>query len=123
MSMTPDATLAGVTALSENRNVILIFGGAESGHEYRLLYGELPRYVHTLISIPGSGTLRQRVLLEKIPGLTVCSAPSIEEAVLTAFEKAQKGDRILFSPGFDSGGIDGSKAARGERFVKAVRAL
>ncbi len=123
MSMTPDATLAGITALSEGRNVILIFGGSEVGYEYNKLYAELSRYVHTVISIPGSGTIRQRLSLQEIEGLTVYSKSSIEEAVRTAFEHAQKGDRVLFSPGFDAGGVDGSKIERGEKFVKAVKGL
>ncbi len=123
MSATPEATLAGVAALSQGRNVILIFGGAEVGHEYKILYAELPRYVHTVVNIPGSGTIRQRASLEEIQGLKIYSTPTIEEAVLTAFEQAQKGDRILFSPGFAAGGVDGSKVERGERFVRAVRGL
>ena len=123
MSMTPDSTLAGVMALSEGRNIILIFGGSEVGQEYRLLYAELPKYIHTLINIPGSGTIRQRILLKDIEGLSQFSVPSIEEAVRTALEHATKGDRVLFSPGFDAGGMEGSKLERGERFVRAVRGL
>ncbi len=123
MSMTPDATLAGITSLSENRNVVLIFGGSDAGHEYRTLYSELPRYVHTLISIPGSGTIRQRSTFQTIEGLTVYSRSSIDDAVRTASEYAQKGDRVLFSPGFDAGGTEGTKKERGEKFVRAVRGL
>lgn len=123
MSMTPDATLVGITALSQDRNVILIFGGSEVDHEYRVLYSELPRYVHTIVNIPGSGTIRQRFSLQQIEGLTVYSKSSIEEAVHTAFEHAQKGDRVLFSPGFGAGGVDGSKVERGEKFVRVVRGL
>lgn len=123
MSMTPDSTLAGITALSQGRNIILIFGGVDGGYEYRTLYSQLPRYVHTIVNIPGSGTLRQRVLLQGIEGVGVRSVPSIDEAARTAFECAQKGDRVLFSPGFDAGGVDGSKIERGEKFVRAVRGL
>lgn len=123
MSMNPDSTLAGVTALSEGRNIILIFGGVDGGYEYRILYSQLPRYVHTIVNIPGSGTLRQRSNLQSMEGLDIRSAPSIDEAVRTAFDCAQKGDRVLFSPGFEAGGVDGSKIERGERFVRAVRGL
>lgn len=123
MSMTPDATLAGITALSQGRNIILIFGGVDGGFEYRTLYSQIPRYVHTVVNIPGSGTLRQRVLLQGIEGVGARSVPSIDEAVRTAFECAQKGDRVLFSPGFDAGGVEGSKIERGEKFVRAVRGL
>ncbi|MDQ2933236.1 MAG: hypothetical protein M3Q80_02550 [bacterium] len=123
MSMSPDATLAGVASLAENRNVILIFGGADSKHEYRILYSEIPKYIHTLVSIPGSGTMKQRVMLQELEGLKMHASPSIEEAVRKASEFAQKGDRVLFSPGFEAGGVEGSKKERGEKFVRAVRAL
>lgn len=123
MSATPESTLAGVMSLSKERKAILIFGGVESGHEYRALYSELPRYVHTVVNIPGSGTLRERIHLREIDGLVIHSAPSIEEAVRTTLDHAQKGDVVLFSPGFGSGGLDGSKVERGEKFVRAVRGL
>ncbi|MEK7609673.1 MAG: cyanophycin synthetase [Patescibacteria group bacterium] len=123
MSITPDATLVGIMALSKDRNIVLIFGGADVGHDYRTLYIELPRYVHTLINIPGSGTLRQRAILQEVGGLTIYSAPNIEEAVRSALDHAKKGDRVLFSPGFGAGGADGSKIERGERFVRAVRGI
>lgn len=123
MSTTPDATLAGISALSAGRNLILIFGGSDTGLEYRMLYSELPRHVHTVVSIPGSGTLRQRAPLQEIEGITVYAAPTIEEAVRIAAEQAIKGDKVLFSPGFTAGGIDGSKKERGDIFVKTVRGL
>ncbi|MEN9524068.1 MAG: UDP-N-acetylmuramoylalanine--D-glutamate ligase, partial [Candidatus Parcubacteria bacterium] len=123
MSMTPEATLAGVCALSTGKNVVLIFGGADVGHEYRMLFAELPEHVRAVVDIPGSGTMRQRLSLREIKDLKVYSKPTIEEAVLTAFEHAEKGDRVLFSPGFAAGGVDGSRVERGERFVRAVRGL
>jgi UDP-N-acetylmuramoylalanine-D-glutamate ligase len=67
--------------------------------------------------------MRQRQLLQGLEGVAVRSVPSIDEAVRTAFECAQKGDRVLFSPGFDAGGVEGSKLERGEKFVRAVRGL
>jgi len=123
MSMTPDSTLAGIISLSQDRNVILILGGADGGYEYCALYSQLPRHVHTIVNIPGSGTLRQRAHMQDIEGVVVKSVPSIGEAVRTAFECAKKGDRVLFSPGFDAGGVEGSKIDRGERFVRVVRGL
>lgn len=122
-SMTPESTRAGVEALSQGRNIILIFGGVDGGYEYQALYSQLPQYVHTIITIPGSGTMRQRTLLHTIEQVDVRTVPSIEEAVRTASECAQKGDRVLFSPGFDAGGIEGSKWERGDKFVRAVRGL
>jgi len=119
----PDAVRAGLIALGGDRNTTLIFGGSDTGHEYQSLYEELPKYVHTLILIPGSGTLRQRLALRDIEGVVVHSSSSIEEAVTWAREHSNKGDRVLFSPGFTAGGVDGSKKERGERFVRAVRSI
>lgn len=122
-STTPDAVLAGLSALSQGRNAVLIMGGADGGHDYRTLYAEIPRYVHTMILIPGSGSLRERSAIQAIDGVIVKVVPTLEEAVLTAAEVAQKGDKVLFSPGFGAGGIDGSKKERGEKFIRAVRGL
>jgi len=79
--------------------------------------------VHTVILLPGSGTLVERKSIQKISDLEVKSAPSIDEAVRSALESANKGDIVLFSPGFEAVGIDGSRKERGERFVRAVRSL
>jgi UDP-N-acetylmuramoylalanine-D-glutamate ligase len=123
MATTPDAVLAGIMTVSENKNTILIFGGSDTGHDYRPLYAEIPRYAHTIIMLPGSGTIRQRTAINAIDGVNIHTAPTIEEAVRISIERANKGDRVLFSPGFDAGGVDGSKKERGEKFVRAVRGL
>jgi UDP-N-acetylmuramoylalanine--D-glutamate ligase len=122
-SISPDSTLTALMCLSEGRNVVLIFGGADSGADYRRLYAALPHYAHSLIVIPGSGTVRERKTLEHLDRVEVKSVPSVEAAVRLAMEQAKKGDKILFSPGFEAGGLDGSRKDRGERFVRAVRAL
>lgn len=119
----PDAVLAALATVANDRKAVLIFGGSDSGHDYRMLYAELPKYVHTLVCIPGSGTLNQRALLREIDGVVVHSAHSIESAVTWIVEHAEKNDTVVFSPGFSSGGVDGSRQERGEKFVKAVRGL
>ena len=123
-SVSPASTIAALTALaSETRNIILIFGGANAGADYRQFYAVVPRYVHTLIVIPGSGTIRERQAISQLDQVSVFSASSVEEAVRLSLEHSHKGDRVLFSPGFEAGGLDGSRKERGERFVKAVRGL
>lgn len=122
-AVTSPATEAGIRALATERNIVLVFGGTDSGSDYRALYSFLPQHVHTIVLIPGSGTMRERATIERLNHMEVISAPSLEEAARLALEHAKKGDRILFSPGFDAGGIDRSRKERGERFVKAVRAL
>ncbi len=123
-STSPNSTIAGIRALAENRNMVLILGGADDGgHDYRELNGIIPQYAHTVILLPGSGTMKERRALERLESVEVISAPSIEEAVRLSREHARSGDKVLFSPGFAAAGIDASRKERGERFVRAVRAL
>lgn len=122
-SVNPKSTEFAIKNLSLNRNAILIFGGADLGNSYGDLYKIMPSYVHTLVLIPGSGTIKERLKIMDIKDIDIKSAPSIEEAVRLAMDSAKKGDVIIFSPGFGSVGIDGSRKERGEKFVKAVRAL
>jgi len=122
-SVSPDSTISGMAALSIDRNVVLIAGGADGGSDYREFCAALPQYAHTLIIVPGSGTLRERVALRRIDHVEIISVPSVEEAARSALDHAHKGDRVLFSPAFVAAGVDSSRFERGERFVRAVRAL
>lgn len=122
-STTPVSTIASLVTVSKNKNVVLIFGGADHGADYRALYAAIALHAHTVIVIPGSGTLKQRRALGEIDNTTVLSVPSIEEAVRLAMDNAHKGDKVLFSPAFPTSGIDNSIRERGERFVRTVRTL
>jgi UDP-N-acetylmuramoylalanine--D-glutamate ligase len=122
-SVSPDSTIAGIRSLAVNHNLVLIMGGADAGHDYGRLYNVLPQYVHTVILLPGSGTMRERKVLQVMEHIEIISAPSLEEAVHLAREHARAGDSVLFSPAFAAGGLDASRKERGERFVRAVRAL
>ena len=106
------ATEAGIRALSIERNIVLIFGGIDAGADYRALYSFLPEHVHTIVLIPGSGTMRERATIERLNRIQVISAPSLEEGARLALEHAKKGDRVLFSPGFAAGGFDRSRKER-----------
>ena len=125
-STSPASTQAGILTLSSagtGKNMILIMGGSDVGQDYRTLFATLPQYIHTLIVVPGSGTMKERLALRSMDQIEVKSASSIEESVLMAMESSKKGDKVLFSPGFGSGGIDRTTKERGDRFVKAVRDL
>ncbi len=122
-STNPASTLVALQTIVDEKSAILIFGGAQTASDYRKLYSALPKYVHTLILLPGSGTLRERPLINGLEEINIYSVPSIEEATRLAFEQAKKGDKVLFSPGFEVAGLDNSRKERGERFVKSVRSL
>ncbi len=122
-SVSPDSTVAAVKCLSDNRNLVLIMGGADAGKDYHELYGVLPQCAHTVVLLPGSGTMKERKTLRTLDHVEMLSAPSVEEAVRLARDHAHAGDRVLFSPAFAAAGLDASRALRGERFVRAVRSL
>lgn len=117
------STEIALRSIAKEKQVILVLGGAETACDYKSLYSILPQFVHTLILLPGSGTMKQRSSIMNLDGITVFSAPSLEEAARISVENAKKGDKILFSPGFEALGYDSNRKERGERFVRALRSL
>ena len=122
-AVTPMATLAALRAISQNKNVTLILGGAATGDSYAELLDTVSQYATTVVLVPGSGTLSIRHDLSQISNMRVLSAHSVEDAVKIAREHAAKGEAVLFSPGFEACGVETSRHTRGEKFVKAVRGL
>jgi UDP-N-acetylmuramoylalanine--D-glutamate ligase len=122
-AISPTATLAALRTVSQNKNVTLIFGGAATGDSYDELLDSISQYAASVVLVPGSGTIGIRHDLAQISNMPLFSAHSIEDAVKIAREHATKGEAVLLSPGFEACGIDVSRRTRGEKFVKAVRAL
>ncbi len=122
-SVSPASTLAALRAVSQNKNVTLILGGASTDDLYDELIDNISQYVGTLVLLPGSGTLTIRHELAQIADLPIHSAHSVEDAVRIARERTSKGATVLFSPAFEAAGVDVSRRTRGEKFVKAVRSL
>ena len=122
-SITPTSTLAALRALSIDKKIVAILGGAYTGHDYTELIKNISQYVSALILLPGSGTISFRNKINKIENLDFVQVLNLEDAVKKAKEIAKKGDIVLFSPGFEAVGVDISRKERGERFVKAVRSL
>lgn len=115
---TPEATLAALEALSTERNVVLIFGGADKGADMTALLEALPKYTKHVELLAGTGTDR---IIEKVPGATVHT--DMEAALHAALEHAEDGDVLLLSPAFASFGLFKNEYDRGDQFVAAVRSL
>lgn len=122
-AITPRATISALRRLSFNKNIILILGGAYTGYDYGELVKEIPLHAKAVILLPGSGTLGFRKDIEELPDIHFFQAPTLEDALIIARDTARKGDRVLYSPGCEAIGIHISRKERGEKFVKAVRAL
>lgn len=122
-SITAKSTLSALRSLSSGKNIILILGGAYTGHDYTDLIKNVAQYTSSVILLPGSGTLGIRSSLEALEGINLIQVPSLEDAVKEAHKGVKKGERVLFSPAFDALGVDISRKERGEKFVKFVRGL
>jgi UDP-N-acetylmuramoylalanine--D-glutamate ligase len=119
-STMPEATLVGIRALGSMKRVVLILGGADKGLSYDSLFTEVPKYCKSLILLAGSGTARIRGQALNIQGVTILEAETLALAVKLARANAQKGDNILFSPGFASFGMFKNEYDRGEQFNALV---
>ncbi len=142
---TPEATVAALRALNskfeirnskqiqnsklkiqKNKNIILIFGGADKGLDMSELLGEIPKFCKAVVTLPGTGTSRTIYNLQFTIN-NIKNSNTLEEAVNKAMEIAEEGDIILFSPAFASfgpppGGFK-NEYDRGEKFKDLVRSL
>jgi UDP-N-acetylmuramoylalanine--D-glutamate ligase len=123
---TPEATLAALRALSHGgltkstmgkKNVVLIMGGTDKGLDMGELMKEIPERTKRVILLSGTGT--DRILSELGSSFTF---DSLAQAVDVAFEAAEPGDVILFSPAFASFGMFKNEYDRGDQFDALVKA-
>jgi len=117
---TPDATLAGLRAISDKNNVVLIIGGADKQIDPQNLVQEIDNHVKTVVMLPGSGSDK---LFPKLVGKIkdLFRTETLKEAFEKAKSIAEKGDVILFSPAFASFEMFKNEYDRGEQFNKLVK--
>ncbi len=115
---TPDATLAALSALEGEGDLVLIMGGSDKGLDMGKLLVEVPKRVKRLIMLPGSGTDR---VLEFLPGASVFD--SMSSAVREAARSASPGDIVLLSPAFASFGTFKNEYDRGDQYAAHVEAF
>ena len=112
----PIATLAGLEAVAEDKNVVLIMGGSDKKLDMQPLLRALPQYTKEVILLPGTGS---DVVRPELP--QAIPADTLADAVTTAFDRAESGDVILFSPAFASFGMFKNEYDRNDQFVALVR--
>lgn len=118
-STTPQATVMGIRAVgnSDDKNVILIAGGAYKEIGPEVLINEIPVYCKKVILLEGTGT---DLMKDKIDALVV---GTMKEAVEAAVAAGQPGDVLLFSPGFASFGMYKNEYERNDEFMSLISAL
>lgn len=119
---TPTATAAGLEAVADGKNVVLIAGGTNKDLDLTPLTSAIQKYVKHLVLYSGSGTEKLKELLPdhvdrvEYETLTAC----VEEA----FSIAEDGDLVLFSPAFSSFGKEyKNEYDRNDKFVALIKAL
>ncbi len=116
---TPQATVAGLQAVGNvnDKNVILIAGGAYKGVEPTPLLVEITKYCKKVILLPGTATDMMKGELEAEV------VESMAEAVTKGFTAGKPGDVLLFSPGFASFGLFKNEYERNDSFVDEVNKI
>ncbi len=115
-STTPEATLAALAALDPARTIIIV-GGTDKNLDIDALVGKL-KEVKRVVLLAGSGTDR---IKGEFPDAPVHN--TLVPAVADAFEHAEAGDIILFSPAFTSFGMFKNEFDRGDQFDALVKKL
>ncbi len=121
-STMPDATIAGLKAVSNHKNVILLMGGTDKLIDMSALLNEIPERTKSVVLLPGTGTDKIKEELQKLEVPTYF-AETLSEALEKAISFASKNDVLLFSPAFASFGLFKNEYDRGEQFVKLVSKL
>lgn len=113
---TPQATIQGLRAVgnSDDKNVILIAGGANKNIDPTPLLEEITKYCKKVILLPGTGT---DVIKDQIEAEVVAN---MEEAVKAGLASGVPGDILLFSPSFASFGLFKNEYERNDEFVRCV---
>lgn len=122
---TPDATIAGIAALSQKGfagRIILIIGGADKGLDPSNLveFVKNKSLVSRVVLLKGTGTGKLQLSGIEAETMTV---DTLKEAVDHAYAGAKEGDVILFSPAFASFGMFKNEYDRGDQFVDLVNNL
>jgi UDP-N-acetylmuramoylalanine--D-glutamate ligase len=100
--------------------VILIAGGLDKGSDFRPLHGLFQKKVKLLLLIGKAADKMKQALGTATETIT---APTLQEAVRIASQRAAHGDAVLLSPACASFDMFKDFEDRGRQFKKAVKAL
>jgi UDP-N-acetylmuramoylalanine--D-glutamate ligase len=113
---TPQAVVMGLKAVgnSDDKNVILIAGGAFKEIDPQVLVDEIPQYCKKVVLLEGTGT-------DTIKDKVVCVVVGrVSDGVMAGLAYGQPGDVLLFSPGFASFGMFKNEYERNDEFMHII---
>jgi UDP-N-acetylmuramoylalanine--D-glutamate ligase len=121
---TPEATIACLKALrsktSQDKNIVLIAGGADKGLDLSTLVKNIHTSCKSLVLLSGTGTdklLTHRMVTENVV------VGSMKDAVKEALRVATRGDTVVLSPAFASFGMFQNEYDRNDQFMKIIKGL
>jgi len=119
---TPEATIAGLEALSEKKGkIILICGGATKNLPLDNLVKAINKSCKAVVMIPGTGT--EELIKNYQLRIKNEIGKDLNDIIKKALSQAKKGDTILFSPAFASFGMFNNEYERNDLFMKIIKKL
>lgn len=106
---------------STRTKTVLILGGTDKGNDYSEIEELVRTKVRALIFLGKDNSKLHAFFDGKVD--QICDATSMDEAVGTAYELAQRGDTVLLSPCCASFDLFNNYEDRGDKFKEAVRRL
>lgn len=117
----PDGAIAALDRFGQNKQVVLICGGATKNLSFDTLGKAIRGACKFVVLLEGSGTDALAAAIgDSVPSVRV---DSMKKAVEAASQMAKEGDVVLLSPGTASFGMFKNEFDRGEQFVEAVTKL
>ncbi len=121
---TPDATIVGLKAFGDKKNIILVMGGTDKGLDMSKLISEIKNHCKVVSFFRETGTdkIKDELFALEKEGIKVIETEDFSESVNKAFALAEKGDIFLFSPAFASfGRFFKNEFDRGDQFNALVK--
>jgi UDP-N-acetylmuramoylalanine--D-glutamate ligase len=113
---TPEATIAALKALhAHHGKIILLAGGSDKGLPFHELAELIQKSCKSVILLKGTGTEHLKKVLVDAP-----VAETLADGVNLAFQKAERGDIILFSPACASFGMFNNEYERNDKFIQLI---
>ncbi|HUC89125.1 MAG TPA: UDP-N-acetylmuramoyl-L-alanine--D-glutamate ligase [Candidatus Paceibacterota bacterium] len=125
---TPEATMAGIEALSISpktglgeKKIVLICGGADKNLDLSDFVKVINKYCKAVVLIPGTGT--DKLVFSNKFLVASEQGKDLNDIINIALGKASRGDIILFSPAFASFGMFNNEYERNDLFIKIIKKL
>jgi UDP-N-acetylmuramoylalanine--D-glutamate ligase len=104
-----------------HKKVIWIAGGQDKGNDYSLLKPLVSAKVRAIVCLGKDNSKIKAAFGDTLESIT--ETKSAEEAVMTAYQLAKRGEAVLLSPACASFDLFENFEDRGDQFKKAVKRL